>query len=180
MQNRVRMVLELGDDGSDEPGLHHCIGIADDAYISLSSNDSGVVHQVLVIVAIPRHLQQKPRVDLVFERANNIGYAGVILDDDDFEQITINILFAQIVEQVKAFTNAPIQQNQADFGAGTGTFFNELHLLKSNVAITRVFDHGVTLDQFTNASVQPRLRLPASGLKLRIGHYIISLVWIYR
>ena len=136
VQDDIGIVFEFGSNGTDEPFFHHCVRIADYADLAPGSNDTRVVHQMLMIVTTVRHLQQQPCIDLILERADGIRNAGVVFDDDDFEEVAVNVLLAEVVQQVKAFANAPVHEDQTDLGPQTGALFNQLHFPDAMLAAT--------------------------------------------
>src|SRR2546428_13836260 len=68
---------------------------------------------MLVVVALGWHLEDQPRIHLILKFLDSRRFSGIILDDNNFEQITLNTLLAEIVQNVKALSHTPIHQDQA-------------------------------------------------------------------
>ena len=90
-----------------------------------------------------------------------------------------NGLRAQVVQQVEAFSNAPVEQDDADLGPPAHALFQESHgrgrsrregdlsagprCTGSDVGVTRVANHRVALDELLDASLERPFRLETGG-----------------
>ncbi len=117
VQHELRLALESFQDRADEARLHHRVGVADDADLAAREHDAGVVHEVLVVVALLRHLEQQPGIDLGLEPADRVGLARVVLDDDHLEPVARHVLALEVVQQVEALAHAPVEQDERDLRA---------------------------------------------------------------
>src|SRR5439155_17833 len=68
---------------------------------------------VLVVVTVGLHFQQDPGVDCGFEFLCRLRDGVIIFDEDYFEGLLRNGLVPQIVQDMQALPDSPIQENQA-------------------------------------------------------------------
>ena len=110
------------DDSRNEARTHQSIEIADDDDIAAREGDSGVVHEMLVVIDIGRHLQRGPDIDPIVIRPKAFEDPIVEFEIDHLDIIRIDRLITQIMDNMRTFPDAPIEQDEADpgFEGGAG------------------------------------------------------------